>query len=508
MKGRGVTIKLFMITAVFFIVFITITMVLQSLFIGKFYLNKKMKDFQNNFIKFSSVYTNPNTSYNENADMLVKFETENNARIAYVDLSNGIRIYTDISKTPIFEGSFFGAIDNKKIGLLASGLSQWLSNTHDVTRVVDKGEVLVFESSVKTEGVSSIVGIAPVIGYGKTSSVIVAVSSLQPISEAAIVIKEFSVYFYALALVLIFMLSLIYSNMVSKPLVTLNKTALKMAELDFSTKSGINSEDEIGNLSRTLNFLSQKLNSTLGELKYANKKLREDIEKEKQIEKMRREFVAGVSHELKTPIALISGYAEGIKDNIGQGEKRDYYMDVIIDEADKMAMLVSDMLDISQLESGNFKLNMDSFYISELVSSIVKKYVENDRFYEKEFSFTTEPCDIEVSGDSLRIEQVITNLLNNAIKFTSTGGRISVNIKGFKKGILVEIENEGEHIPETEMKNIWEKFYKIEKSRNRNNGGTGLGLSIVKNILELHGSNFGVVNTESGVKFYFTLNRF
>lgn len=508
MKGRGITFKLFIIIAVFFTVFTTLTILLQSLFIGDFYLNKKMKDFQNNFTTFSSTYMNPTTSLNENSEMFTKFENENNARIAFVDMSNGIKIYTDIYKTPIYEGPFGRVFDDKRMGLLASGLSQWLSSPTDVSKVIDKGEGLVFESKVKTDGVSSLVGVAPIISSGRTNSVIVAVSSLQPIGEAAAVIREFYVYFYAIAFALILIMSLIYSNMVSKPLVTLNKSALKLAELDFSSKCTINSDDEIGNLSRTLNFLSQNLNSSLAELQTANEKLKKDIEREKLIEKMRKEFVAGVSHELKTPIALIGGYAEAIKDNISNGEKRDYYSDVIIDEAEKMAMLVTDMLDISRLESGNMKLDMDHFHIGSLVSSIVKKYSENGRVEDKDFRFNCPLEDTEVSGDRLRIEQVVTNLLDNAIKHTDTGSRLSINVKYFKSGVLIEVENQGEQIPEPEIQNIWEKFYKVEKSRSRNQGGTGLGLSIVKNILNLHQSNFGVVNIKDGVKFYFTLKKF
>ncbi|WP_459929817.1 HAMP domain-containing protein [Desulfosporosinus burensis] len=192
--------------------------------------------------------------------------------------------------------------------ILINGLQQWTSDPQAVSQVVDEGQILVYNSDVKIDGQNSLVGIAPILVDHKVAGVLSAAVSLQPIGEAATVIRQFYIYFYAIALFLIIILSLIYSKMIAKPLLTLNKTALKMSELDFSTKCPVKSQDEIGNLSATLNFLSEKLNSSLLELTAANQTLKEDIEKEKQLEIMRNEFIAGVSHELKTPISLISSY--------------------------------------------------------------------------------------------------------------------------------------------------------------------------------------------------------
>ncbi len=294
--------------------------------------------------------------------------------------------------------------------------------------------------------------------------------------------------------------------MVTKPLLELNDSASKMADLDFSKKCNINREDEIGNLADTLNFLSENLNKSLTSLKDANYKLEEDIEKERRLEKMRKEFVAAVSHELKTPISLIGGYAEGLKDDIFEGEEKDYYIDVIIDESKKMANLVADMLDLSQLESGNFKLVKEEFYIDELLKTTIKKFaaVFNDKNIKFDINFIE---NTKVHADWSRMEQVITNFITNAIRHTNEDGSIMVNIEQQEDRVLISIENTGENISEDEIDKIWDNFYKIDKARTRKLGGTGIGLAIVKNILMLHGSEYGVKNTDKGVKFYFTLKK-
>jgi two-component system, OmpR family, sensor histidine kinase VanS len=504
---KSISTKLFIITSLVFISFITLTMLLQSMFIGTFYLNKKTLDFNKNFNKYAVIINRGNSTKDVQSKASQDFEIQNNAITAMVDFSSGIKFYSTTPKRQINlpNGSVKLMIDNTKMGLLSSAFNTWLTNSNYLHDVMNNEKNLTFTVEDKRNHVKSIVGITPILDGSSVNSVIIAVASLQPIGEASSVIKQFYIYFYAIAIVLILILSLIYSNLISKPLITLNKAALKMAELDFSTKCTIKSEDEIGSLSNSLNFLSEKLDMSLMELKTANEKLKLDIENEKKLEKMRKEFVAGVSHELKTPITLIGGYAEAIKDNISDGSRRDYYSDVIIDESQKMSMLVNDMLDLSQLESGNFKLNTEDFYIDELLESIIKKYSYSMKADSPKFSLNIESKNAEIHGDWFRLEQVITNLLNNSIKFTPVGKVIKITESVNENKVLIEIENPGEHIPADELNNVWEKFYKIEKSRSREYGGTGIGLSVVKNILDLHGGTYGVVNTDYGVKFYFNL---
>ncbi|MDI6618579.1 MAG: ATP-binding protein [Clostridiales bacterium] len=491
MKRNSIGFKLFVITVTFFVVFMSTTLIFQSTFFEKFYVNSKTKMLLSNLKKFESDYIASGRDYNFILNSLKEFQDSNNARVVVMN-KNRIFNYTIISGGP----------DPSKDDILSAAIIRWrvMANNYN------SSQPIVYVAKHPVYNTNNIVIISPMAVQNRIEDVFFVVSSLQPIGEAVSVMNQFYIYLYSGALILVIIISLIYSNMVSKPLKILNSTAMKMAELDFSAKCKIKSKDEIGNLASTLNFLSEKLSMALGELKNANKKLKADIAKERNIEKMRREFIADVSHELKTPISLIEGYGEGLKDNIVQGEERDYYLYVIIDEAQKMGKLVNDMLDLSQLDSGNYILSPQNFYIDELLLSVIKKYSNSIADKMIDMKTDIQYRNINVFADRFRIEQVITNILNNAIKHTPDNGKIAASITCSDTSVLVEIENQGEHIPDSEITKVWDKFYKVDKSRNRKAGGYGLGLAIVKKILILHKSKFGIKNTESGVKFYFTLN--
>lgn len=496
MNRKGITFKLFIITSMFFVFLISIGLVFQTVFFERFYVARKMSTLERSLDSFKSDYIS-GMGFDEMMERMREIGQENNAEVALIDNLNNFSIVTSSVE---FQN------DPVKTELMRSAISQWSTIARSYEKQLSRGETITYSIKLPQNYTSNIVKISPINSGKVTEYVIIAVSSLQPVGEAAQVTREFYVYVYGLGFILVIILSVIYSNMISKPLISITRAASKMAELDFSAKCDVKSNDEIGELAGKLNFLSEKLNNTLCELKSANEKLKEDIEKERSLEKMRKEFVAGVSHELKTPISLIEGYAEGLKENIA-GEKKDFYLSVIMDESDKMGRLVTDMLDLSSLETGNFKLRPKEFCIDELAGMVFRKY--SDKMKEKDIKANLDIREdgILVYGDKFRIEQVIKNFLTNAIRYTPEGGSISVVVCEQNEDALIEVENEGEHIDEKEMKNIWEKFYRIEKSRNREMGGTGLGLAISKNILLLHNSKFGVVNTEKGVKFYFTLSK-
>ena len=343
----------------------------------------------------------------------------------------------------------------------------------------------------------------------KNDSIIIAITSFQAIEEASALIKDFYKYIILIVIVIGLILSYVFSNLISKPLVKLNKSAKKMSAMDFSEKCDIEREDEIGNLAKTLNFLSKNLSNALDDLKIKNKKLEEDIEKERELEKLRKDFIAGASHELKTPIGIISGYAEGIKDGIVDHKDQGVYLDIIIDEAEKMNKLVMDMLELSKLEAGKIDLHIIDFSLTELTEEVlVKNSVDinkNNLTVIKNYSPTD---DLYVQGDDFKIEQVLTNFVTNAIKYSEPNNQIIIDIKPVEEDkIYFSIENTGAHIPDSDINKIWTQFYRGDTSRNRGSRSTGLGLSIVKNLLQAHESEFGVMNTENGVKFYFTLKK-
>ncbi len=297
------------------------------------------------------------------------------------------------------------------------------------------------------------------------------------------------------------------TKMVVSPILSLTNLSERMSNLDFDAHYTGNASDEIGVLGHSMNLLSQRLKETVGELKTANLKLQKDIEEKTQIDEMRKEFIANVSHELKTPIALIQGYAEGLTEGMAQDpESRDYYCEVIMDEANKMNKMVKQLLTLSALESGNDAPVMERFDLTELIRGILSsaQLMIGQNGAEVEF-FREEPC--FVWADEFKIEEVVTNYLNNAINHVQGERRIRIDIEAAQDEVRVTVFNTGNPIPEEDLPNLWTKFYKVDKARTRAYGGSGIGLSIVKAIMDSHQKECGAGNVEGGVVFWFTLER-
>lgn len=487
--------KLFIITSIFLILFITVTIYLQSAFFEDFYVNRKIKRFEKNVEQFNGLYEQNYINSVNLYRMMRQFEENNNAKIIIIGSTGEVKYIGD-SKIDT---------DSSKINTINRIFKEWISDPESLKRILQTKKI---ETSIYNNpdfDIQNIVCTSPLTS-SENSDVILAVSSLQPIEEASEIIGEFYIYVFIGAVIIIILLSLIYANMISKPLSKLNKTAVRIAEMDFTAKCDVTSDDEIGSLANTLNFLSVRLDKALGELQERNIKLQRDIEKERKLDRMRKDFVAGVSHELRTPISIISGYAEGLMDNIADEESKEFYLEVIMDETKKMNNLVSDMLDLSQLESGTFKLSPEPFYADELIKKCINKHKQF--IQQKNINLSSQISEeMMVCGDIIRIEQVLTNFITNALRHTVDEGLIQIRAFEEKDYCKIEVENQGSNIPSEELENIWDKFYKIDKSRNRSIGGIGLGLSIVKNILLLHNSTFGVRNTDTGVCFYFSLKK-
>ena len=251
--------------------------------------------------------------------------------------------------------------------------------------------------------------------------------------------------------------------------------------------------------------MSENLEKAYSQLLTANNELQKDIEHKEQIDEMRKEFLSNVSHELKTPIALIQGYAEGLQECINDDpESREFYCEVIMDEAGKMNGLVQKLLTLNQLEFGNDQVVMERFDLAVLLHnkiqsvSILAQQKDADISYEGEES-------IPVWGDEFKVEEIITNYLSNALNHIGGERRILVSAKHKDGRIRVTVFNTGEQIPQDDIGRIWDKFYKVDKARTREYGGSGVGLSIVKAIMESFHQQYGVYNTQDGVAFWFEL---
>ncbi|NBI28955.1 sensor histidine kinase [Chengkuizengella marina] len=389
-----------------------------------------------------------------------------------------------------------------KWDLYMRAFQQYRKDNYSLTFPTD--ETVLMSYYDKNTGTDNLILVQPIFENNHAEKYIFTMHSLQPVNEAIDVMKDYYIYAAFVFLILIFILSMYYSRIISKPLIKINKVATKMSNLNFTEELEIKSEDEIGNLSKSINKLSSKLHETITNLQTANQKLQEDIERERRLEKMRKEFVSGISHELKTPLSIIQSYAEGIKDGVSV-DKSDYYTEIIIKESNKMNELISDMLELSRLESGFYHLNIEKFSISDLVNEVQTKLQLN--INEKNLKIKNDiQIDCIVYADRKKMELVILNFYSNAIRYTPDDKEIHIQVKKVKDQILFSIENQGASLPDDEIDKIWDRFYRVESSRNKETGGTGLGLSIVKNILELHHAQYGVQNTEKGVCFYFSLN--
>ncbi len=342
--------------------------------------------------------------------------------------------------------------------------------------------------------------------YSDDRTIFIMSIPLASIRESVQLSNRFLIYVGAAAMVLGSIILYFTMKMVTSPILQLADISEKMSRLDFEAKYRGDAEDEIGILGNSMNALSDKLKETIGELKSANNELLRDIEEKIQIDEMRQEFIANVSHELKTPIALIQGYAEGLIEGMGdEKESRDYYCEVIMDEANKMNKMVRQLLTLNALESGNDQAAMERFDLAELIRGVLDatRILIDQKEAVIEFS-CSHP--VYVWADEFKIEEVVTNYVSNALNHLAGENRIRITIEEREDRVRAAVRNTGKPIPEEDLPNIWTKFYKVDKARTRAYGGSGIGLSIVKAVMDSHHQECGVRNVEDGVEFWFELD--
>ena len=296
------------------------------------------------------------------------------------------------------------------------------------------------------------------------------------------------------------------SKKITNPIAELASLSERMAKLDFSKKYSSNYNNEIDLLGENFNNMSITLEKTIGELKSANAKLQEDVENKIRIDNMRKEFLSNVSHELKTPIALIRGYAEGLKEGISDDpETLDYYCDVIMDESEKMNHMVLQLMKLNSLEFGTNTPEYSNFDLIVLITNTINSNEILVR--EKEINVKFKTCEetLFIWADEFQIEEVIRNFFNNAMNHIGGNREIVLNVFRERENVKVTVYNTGENIPSDSIEFLWDKFYKVDKARTRAYGGSGIGLSIVKAIVEQHKGEYGVENKENGVEFWFSL---
>ncbi len=344
------------------------------------------------------------------------------------------------------------------------------------------------------------------VGYLESGDIILMRSNVESMQESVKIANKFLLYAGLVSAVVISAVMFLASRRFTRPILKLAEISKQMSELNFDVKYESKSKDEIGTLGNSMNVLSEKLEQTISELKSANNELQVDIERKTQAEEVRKDFLSNVTHELKTPIALIQGYAEGLKDNISESpEDREFYCDVIIDEAAKMNALVKKLLTLNRLEYGTTPLEFSRFDLTEVIRAVINsmEILATQKDVTVKFDANVP---VYVWADEYMIEEVLVNYISNAFHHVEGENRIEVRMIPQGDRVRVSVFNTGVTIPEEDISNIWIKFYKVDKARTREYGGTGIGLSIVKAIMEAHNQSYGVENRDSGVEFWFELD--
>ena len=333
-------------------------------------------------------------------------------------------------------------------------------------------------------------------------------SPLAHMGHTTSITNRFFFWMAILSIIITALLSKVVITRFMQPLFDIIDITKRISNFDFDTsyrpQRFYNEMDDLG---EHVNEMATTLKRAITQLRAANESLKHDLEVREETENMRKEFVSNVSHELKTPIALIQGYAEGLQEGIMEDENsRQIYLDIIIDEANKMNRLVREMLILNQLEAGQMNMDLVDFDVTEMIDSVVDSNQINFEAQGISYSFINkEEC--LVHADEFLVEQVITNFISNAIHYVMNENIITVRYDFVKKGkVRISVFNSGNNIAKKDIKHIWEKFYKADKARSREYGGSGIGLSVVKATMELLHEKFGVENLANGVEFWCELS--
>ncbi len=474
--------RLFLKIGLIFLVFVLLLTLCNTVFLKSYYEYVNESDLKTASYELKNVDIN---SENDVVDIITAIEEEYGFETE-VYLNSGKTIYSS-SGGQLMDYFLQG---NDKLFMnhrpLKSIESKTLSDGSVLERAVDvvtENKYLVYRFSIS----NSFIGELRV--------------QMAQIENSARIANKFISIIAAIFLFISLLWVFAFSKKISEPISRMNEITGNMAALDFTKKLSVESNDEIGQLAVSINNLSEKLDNTLQDLNESNAKLRSEIELEHQLDKMRKGFVANVSHELKTPISIIQGYAEGLKADINTASK-EKYIDVIVDESKRMNRLVLSILNLSKYESGQIPLNYSSFDISELIK------VRAERIFIGDLKVVFDvPDELMVYADIDQIDQVLKGYMENAKSHINEGGEIKISATDNQNGkCTVTVYNSGSRIETEQMPEIWQSFYRGDKSHNRQSGRFGLGLSIVSAIMKMHGESCGVYNTDSGVCFWFTVS--
>lgn len=464
-----------------------------------FYQNEKVSEIKEAYLKIDNEVmkigssgqhiidesTEESVINNSLKSIILDYSNKYNITIALVDSFTNKAIYSSAR-----EGD--GLISRIQDGFIGNQNQDILYSNNNYTIILHK----TMQNTSFIEG----------FGYCSDNQTMVIMSTpVASLKESVSISNRFLIYMAIIGFIITVILTFIIAKMITYPILELAEISNKMGKLDFTAKYIGNRSDEIQTLGLNMNYMSDRLKKAIDELQEANELLKEDIKRKEAIDEMRKDFIANVSHELKTPIALIQGYAEGLNEGLCEDEEsRKYYTEVILDESEKMNKMVKQLLTLSSLESGNSILHKENFNLTSLIESVLGSIsiLIGEKNVNIEFDSDNE---IFLNADEFKIEEVVTNYISNSIHHVSDSGEIKINVSDDGENITFSVYNTGNPIPEKDLNNIWEKFFKVDKAHSRAYGGSGIGLSIVKAIVEAHNGTVAVRNILDGVEFSFKI---
>ena len=488
----SVKVKLFITLSSTILLIIIFLIIVNNFALENFYLYNKQNTLKAVYETINNYYENPNQDKDIESE-LEKLSVKNNFDILVKD-NKGINVYTT----------------NKNFSSVIGNINDILDkfNTNKGKELESNDKFVIKKQQDLKNGLSYIM-LSGKLDNGYFLYIRIPVTSIQ---DSVKISNNFLLLMAGFTILIASIMVSIVSRKFTEPILELNNIAKKMSNLDFSQKYKItNAKDEINDLGKSINTMSDKLEKTIKQLRSSNIELERDIEEKSKIDEMRKTFISDVSHELKTPIALIQGYSEGLLENVNTDEEsRKFYAEVILDETNKMDKLVKQLLELMKLEYGKREFNNKEFNIVELEKEVIRKANVMVEGKQAEILFDSNQ-EIQVFADDFYIEQVLTNYLTNAIKnveemYGEKYIKISNEIKSEENKVCIKVFNTGKNISEENLNRIWNRFYKADESRHREDGGTGIGLAFVKAIMSNYDNKYGVRNLENGVEFYFELD--
>ncbi|MCI8618035.1 MAG: HAMP domain-containing protein [Clostridia bacterium] len=489
----SVKVKLFTTLSITILMIIIFLILVNSFALENFYLYSKQRTLKAVYETINNYYKNLEPE-NDIEKELEKISIRNNFDILIKD-NNGINIYTT----------------NRNFSNVMESINDMINkfNVSSSKDIETNDKFSIKKQSDLKSGITYVM-LTGRLENGYFLYIRIPVNSIQ---DSVRISNNFLWLMAGFTILIASIMVSIVSRKFTDPILELNNIARKMSNLDFSQKYEVtDAKDEINHLGKSINTMSDKLERTIRQLRNTNIELEKDIEEKSKLDEMRTSFISDVSHELKTPIALIQGYSEGLLENINADEEsRKFYAEVIIDETNKMDRLVKQLLELMKLEYGKREFSNHEFNIVELEKEVIRKskVMLEEKGIKVEFD---EKQEINVIADDFYIEQVITNYLTNAIKNAKEINgekiiKISNDINKENNKVCVKVFNTGENIKEEDLIRIWNRFYKADESRNREDGGSGIGLAFVKAIMNNYQNKYGVNNVENGVEFYFELRQ-